>query len=62
MRPKLVVDYLVYVTVRLFICAVQATPLSVCAQVSKFLAWLANDIFKIRGKLLDSNLKQLRQC
>lgn len=57
MRPKLVVDYLVYVTIRLFICAVQATPLSVCAQVSKFLAWLANDIFKIRGKLLDSNLK-----
>ncbi|PQO35313.1 lipid A biosynthesis acyltransferase [Blastopirellula marina] len=56
MRPKLVVDYLVYLIVRLFICTVQATPLSVCAQVSKFLAWLASDVLKIRGKLVDSNL------
>lgn len=57
MRPRVVVDYLVYLAVRLFICAVQATSLRVCDQISHALAYLANDVLKVRGKLVEENLR-----
>ncbi|MFI4873906.1 MAG: lysophospholipid acyltransferase family protein [Blastopirellula sp. JB062] len=57
MNFRLVIDYLVYVAVRLAICVVQAIPLNRCAQIAQFLAWFVSDVLKIRGKLLDSNLQ-----
>ncbi|TWT34225.1 lysophospholipid acyltransferase family protein [Blastopirellula retiformator] len=57
MSLKLVIDYLVYVAVRLTICVVQAIPLDRCAAAAQFLAWLISDVLEVRGKLLDSNLQ-----
>ncbi|MCC9607817.1 lysophospholipid acyltransferase family protein [Blastopirellula sp. JC732] len=57
MSLKIVLDYLVYVAVRLTICIVQAIPLDRCAAIARFLAWLVSDVLKIRAKLLDSNLR-----
>ncbi|EAQ77080.1 lysophospholipid acyltransferase family protein [Blastopirellula marina] len=57
MNLRLVADYLVYVAVRLTICIVQAIPMDRCAQGAQFLAWLISDVLKVRGELLDSNLR-----
>ncbi len=50
------VDYIVYLTVRIFICVIQAVSLNVCVRCSELLAFLFNDILRIRSKLVDSNL------
>jgi len=57
MRLQLVKDYLVYLLVRLSIGIIQAVPLDICAQISRTLAWLANDVLKIRGRLVEENLR-----
>lgn len=57
MGPKLVIDYLVYLAVRIFICVVQALPQHVFKHLSKMAAYLANDVLKVRGKLVEENLR-----
>jgi KDO2-lipid IV(A) lauroyltransferase len=52
-------DYLVYLVVRCFICIVQAMSLEQCQSVARFLAWLANDVFKVRRDVTDENLRHV---
>lgn len=53
---KKITDYLIYLLVRIIICVVQSLPIKVCDRIAKLLAWLAVDLFRIRAKLIDSNL------
>ncbi|MGY8770805.1 MAG: lysophospholipid acyltransferase family protein [Pirellulales bacterium] len=57
MNFRLVIDYLVYLALRLMICGMQALPISVCARISESLAYLMNDVLNLRGKLVDENLR-----
>jgi KDO2-lipid IV(A) lauroyltransferase len=50
-------DYLVYVVVRLLICIVQAIRIETGHTVAQRLAWLFSDVLKLRGKVVDENLR-----
>lgn len=54
---KPILDYLVYVIVRIFVCVVQAMRVETGHDIARGLAWLANDVIKLRGKVLHDNLK-----
>jgi Kdo2-lipid IVA lauroyltransferase/acyltransferase len=56
-RRSTMLDYLVYVIVRIFICVVQALPLMACAQAARALATLFHDVLQIRRSLVDDNLR-----
>ncbi len=56
-RLQKILDYLVYVLVRVFICAVQCVSLSACHRVAEILAFLFNDVMRVRRRLVDENLK-----
>ena len=55
-RPRMG-DYLVYLVVRMFICIVQAMHVETAQAWAKRLAWLFADVLRIRGKLVDENLR-----
>lgn len=57
MLRKRVRDYLEYLGVRILICAVQMTPLSTGRVWAAWLAYLANDVVRLRGELVDENLR-----
>ncbi len=57
MRLRSACDYLVYVMVRLVVCVAQALPIETCQRVAQFVAWLANDILRIRADVVDDNLQ-----
>lgn len=57
-RRKLITDWLVYLAVRVLVCCVQAIPISVCARIADFLAWLAFDRLQFRAKVTLENLRQ----
>jgi len=50
-------DYSVYVVVRLLICIVQAIRLETGQQIARVLAWLFAEVLKIRGHVVDENLR-----
>jgi KDO2-lipid IV(A) lauroyltransferase len=52
------VDYLVYLVVRLFVCAVQAMSLEACQRVAQALAWVACDLAKVRRRVINENLER----
>jgi len=56
MLRKRLVDYLVYLLVRILICVVQTMRLDTCQRLARRLAWLFTDLVRIRGKVLDDNL------
>ena len=56
-RRKIVLDYLVYVLVRLFVCVVQAIRLETRVAIADTFAWLACDVLRLRGKVVDENLR-----
>ncbi|MBQ5365888.1 MAG: lysophospholipid acyltransferase family protein [Thermoguttaceae bacterium] len=49
-------DYLVYLIVRVFICAAQSISLDVSQRFAETLSVLFCDILRVRGKLVDTNL------
>ncbi len=53
-RP--VVDYLVYLAVRVAVCAVQAVPLSACRSAAAALATFACDVLRLRRDVIEQNL------
>ncbi len=55
LRSRLV-DYAVYLAVRIFICVVQAISLEMGQRLAHSLAWLAADVFRIRATVVDENL------
>lgn len=56
MRRNLVVDYLVYLAVRVLIALVQALDIRAGRRLAGGLAWLFADVLKLRGKVVDENL------
>ncbi len=57
MRRKLVLDYLVYLLVRVFICIVQMIRIETGQVLASYLAWLACDLLRLRGKVVEENLR-----
>ena len=53
MRRNLLLDYLVYLAVRLFICVVQATRIETGREMARWLAWLAGDVSLSSEELVD---------
>jgi KDO2-lipid IV(A) lauroyltransferase len=51
-----IVDFLVYVVVRILICTVQAMRLETGQRLARTLAWLFCDVVKIRRQVVDDNL------
>lgn len=56
---QLVKDYFFYLVVRIFICVIQAMSIEQCHSVARFLAWLANDVFKARRQVTEENLRHV---
>jgi Kdo2-lipid IVA lauroyltransferase/acyltransferase len=56
MRRQQVVDYLVYVVVRILICVVQAIRIETGHRVARGLAWLFCDVLHVRAAVVDDNL------
>jgi len=57
-RIQVLVQYSGYVAVRLFICVVQAIPIEMCHTLTRGLAWLCNDVARVRRKVVLDNLRQ----
>jgi KDO2-lipid IV(A) lauroyltransferase len=57
MHGKRVIDYLVYVVVRILICIVQAIPIETGRGMTRRLAWLLSDVLRVRGQVVDDNLR-----
>ncbi|MBQ9872904.1 MAG: lysophospholipid acyltransferase family protein [Thermoguttaceae bacterium] len=53
-----VLDYAVYLIVRIAVCFVQSLSLEACRAGSNFLAFLFNDALRARGRLVDANLQR----
>lgn len=54
-----VTHYLVYLAVRLAVCLMQAITMEACQTLSRGLAWLACDVFRLREKVVDDNLRHV---
>src|SRR5438105_10780473 len=57
-RLKTVGDFLAYLTVRLLICVVQSLRIETCAVAARWLATLANDVIRLRRRVVEENLRQ----
>ena len=53
---RLLLDYLVYLAVRVAICCVQAMPLSACRRAAGTLATLCCDVLRLRRGVIEENL------
>lgn len=51
-----ITDIAAYLLVRLVICIVQAVRMETCQQLARVLAFLATDVFRVRGQVTDENL------
>jgi Kdo2-lipid IVA lauroyltransferase/acyltransferase len=56
MRRQQIIDFLVYVAVRIAICVVQAMRMETGRRLARGLAWLFCDVLHIRGDVVDDNL------
>lgn len=56
MRRKQIIDYFVYLAVRVLIALVQALDIRAGQRLARWLAWLFADVLKLRGKVVDENL------
>lgn len=56
MRNNRFLDYLAYLVVRLCICIVQSLSMEMCHTLARTMAWLCNDLFRIRGRVVEENL------
>lgn len=52
-----IIDRLAYLVVRIFVCILQATSLETCESICDGLAFLAADVLRIRGRVVDDNLR-----
>ena len=56
MRRQRIVDFLVYMVVRILICIVQAMRIETGCRLARRLAWLFCDVLRVRGAVVDDNL------
>ncbi len=58
MRPRDVLDYSVYLVVRILICIVQAMRIETGHWLARRLAWLFSDVIRLREKVVLENIEQ----
>ncbi|WP_425616781.1 lysophospholipid acyltransferase family protein [Anatilimnocola sp. NA78] len=58
MSIRRVLDYPLYILLRVIIAVVQAVRIETCVVGCRFLAWLMYDVVKMRRKLVDENIAQ----
>ncbi|HKD37597.1 MAG TPA: lipid A biosynthesis acyltransferase, partial [Pirellulales bacterium] len=51
-------DFLAYFVLRVLICIVQSMRIETCAIVARGLATFANDVIRLRARVVDENLRQ----
>lgn len=51
------VDFAVYLVVRALLCVIQAMTIEAGQRLARWLAWLLADVLKVRGKVVDENLR-----
>ena len=56
MKLRRVLDYAVYVMVRVLLCVVQAMPLETCDRIAHGLAYLFCSVLKIRRRVVEDNI------
>jgi len=56
-RAKPIVDFAVYVAVRLLVCVMQAIPLETCQAWARGFAWFMWHVVQVRRPLVDANLQ-----
>lgn len=56
MQRKLIVDFLVYLAVRVLICIVQTMRIEAGQAAARWLAWFFCDVLRIRAAVVDDNL------
>jgi KDO2-lipid IV(A) lauroyltransferase len=54
---RTLIDFCVYLLVRVLIAVIQALPLSACEKIADALATLAGRVFRIRGSVVEENLR-----
>ncbi len=59
MRLRQLTDWLVYFLIRVFICVIQSLSIETCTTVSRFLAYLACDVIRIRSSVVDENVRHV---
>ena len=52
-----IAQYLGYLVARSCFCLAQTLPLSACETGAAVLGWLCNDVLRVRGKVIDENLR-----
>jgi KDO2-lipid IV(A) lauroyltransferase len=56
MRRQQIIDYLVYVVIRILVCIIQAIRIETGHQIARGLAWLFCDVLHLRRSVVDDNL------
>ncbi|MBC8354597.1 MAG: lysophospholipid acyltransferase family protein [Planctomycetes bacterium] len=59
MSFKSLTGWLGYVAVRILICMIQAVRIETCAAIARQLAVIANDVVRLRGTVVDDNLRNV---
>ena len=59
MMRRRIGDYLVYLALRLVVCVIQAVTIEACQSLARALAVLACDIFRVRRRIVDDNLRHV---
>jgi len=54
---KPLTDWLVYLLVRVAVCVIQSMRIETCAGLSRWMAWFAADVLRMRGKVVEENLR-----
>ena len=57
MRRQRIVDWLVYLVARVFVCAVQSMRIETCHSLSRVLAYVVCDVLRLRGAVVKENLQ-----
>jgi KDO2-lipid IV(A) lauroyltransferase len=50
-------DWVAYLVVRVLVCLLQSLSIDTCAVVARHLAWVMNDLFRIRRRVVEENLR-----
>ena len=53
----MILDYLVYLVVRILICVAQAMRIETGEKIARLFAWLFYDVLRLRRRLIDENLR-----
>lgn len=59
MTRRLLIDYVVYLIVRVLVCVIQALHIETCQTLARGIAFLAGDLLRIRGKVIEENLRHV---